>query len=492
MSTTIAPRASHVNSGSSFPVSDPAPLPARAPQLRLPKIHAELEDSDSTALGGLALAARLLSKLGAHRIFSDHLQLLRVPKRYCDSDHVISQILNLYAGGSCLEDLSRLQCSAPVRHLLGASCIPDPTTNGDFLRRFGEEHLSALDLAADDLQRAAWKLARGRKTQKLGVVDLDSHIHPVYGDKKEGADFSYKGPFAYHPLIASLAGTGEVLRAINRPGNVASAEGAADCLREIFPLLEERFQSVLVRGDSAFAQQSIYEACEEAGSFFAVVSPQQVNFTRIAEEVPKSGWKTFRAKEKRHSEGCRKTRKNLRQKRALERKKRNLQLKKQWVAEVDYRPARSAMTYRLIIRKQKIRVAGEDGALFDEYRYRYVLSNLPKSIPAEKVVRLTYERCDQEKVIEQLKNGVSAFRMPLGQMDANSAFLKLGALAHNLKAWLSLIVLPKECVRWEWKRFRYTFVYAAARVIRTGRRVVVRFVSGDRYSEHIARALRRL
>ncbi len=492
MSTTIAPRASHVNCGSAFPVTDFAALPERAPQIRLPKLHAELEDSDFTALGGLALASRMLAKLEAHRVFGAHLSLLRVPKRYRDSDHVIAQVLNLFAGGSCLEDLSQLQCSTPVRHLLGASCIPDPTTSGDFLRRFDEEQLTALDHAADDLQRSAWKLSRGRKVRKLGIVDLDSHFHPVYGDKKEGTDFSYKGPLGYHPLIATLAGTGEVLRAINRPGNAPSAAGAADCLRGLFPLLRERFRTVLVRGDSAFAQKSIYEACEEAGHRFAVVSPQQVNFAKIADEVPQRSWKPFRSEEQAAKKKRRKKRANVRRKRVRERGKHDLKLERQWVAEVDYRPARSESTYRLIIRKQKVRNSGGQGELFTEYRYRYVLTNLPKSFRADRVVQLTYERCDQEKVIEQLKNGVSAFRMPLGQLDANSAFLKIGALAHNLKAWLAQTALPEECMRWEWKRFRYAFVYAAARVVRNARRVVLRFVRGDRYSEHIVGALLRL
>lgn len=492
MSTRITPRASHVNSGSSFPVPCAPPLPARASQVRLPKVHAELEPSDTTALGGLALASRLLSRLGAHQVFARHLKLLRVPKRYRDSDHVIAQILNLFAGGSCLEDLAQLQCSESIRRLLGAPSLPDPTTSGDFLRRFDRDQLAALDSAMEDLQRAAWKHSRGRRVLEQGIVDLDSHVHHVYGDKKGGTDFTYKGGFGYHPLIASLAGTGEVLRAINRPGNTPSAKGAADCLREIFPLLESRFRTVLVRGDSAFAQQSVYDACEEAGHFFAMVSAQQVNFTAIAEEITPSAWKPFHTKESRKGGETRKKRKNVRRSRCRARKKRDMNLKRQWVAEVDYRPARSTSSYRLIVRKQKIQTAGRGGELFDEYRYRYVLSNLPKSVGTEAVVRLTYGRCDQEKVIEQLKNGVSAFRMPLGQEHANAAFLKIAAIAHNLKAWLAQIVLPEECVRWEWKRFRHSFVYVAARVVRSARQVVVRFAQGDLFTERIVIALSKL
>ena len=206
-------------------------------------------------------------------------------------------------------------------------------------------------------------------------------------------------------------------------------------------------------------------------------------------------WKPFRAKEEeqgREEKTRRKKKQNLRRRTARKRGKRDLKLIRQWVAEVDYQPARSSTTYRLIIRKRRIETAGEQGVLFNEYQYRYVLTNLPKTKGAEEVMRLTYGRCDQEKVLEQLKNGVSAFRMPLGQMNANSAFLKIGALAHNLKAWLSQIVLPEECARWEWKRFRYAFVYAAARVVRHARTITLRFTGGDRFTERIVLALRAL
>jgi hypothetical protein len=66
---------------------------------------------------------------------------------------------------------------------------------------------------------------------------------------------------------------------------------------------------------------------------------------------------------------------------------------------------------------------------------------------------LTYERCDQENVIEQLGSGLAAWRMPVAEFDGNSAWLEIARLAWNLGKWIAQLALPDEVVRWEWKRF---------------------------------------
>jgi len=121
-----------------------------------------------------------------------------------------------------------------------------------------------------------------------------------------------------------------------------------------------------------------------------------------------------------------------------------------------------------------------------------VLSNLPESYSAEQVARLTYQRCDQENVIEQLQNGIAAMRMPAASFAANAAFLVCSRLAHNIKPWLAMLALPAEVMRWEWKRFRQAFVYFAARVIHKARQVIVRIADSHRFATIVHRGIMRL
>ena len=486
-------RASHVNSGTAYAKSSGGGPVKRGPVLRHPTLHLSSEASDTTPYGGLALATGLVRSLGIARDLDRELSLLYAHRPFHESDHVLTHVYTLYAGGTCIEDIADLQTSEPVRRILGADRIPDPTTAGDFLRRFDKDALRSLDQVIDRAQEKVWKRRYGKKKAARAVIDLDSCVRPVYGDQKEGTDFTYKGSFGYHPLVISMAGTMECLRLINRSGNEGSAVGSETHLRELFPMLGRRFKQVIVRGDSAFAKQAIFDACEEAGHHFAVVSPQQRNFVSLFEALPGDQWKPYRQR-KQTSEPKGKQRKrgpNYRRERALSRNKRNLQLEKQWIAEIAYQPERSEQSYRLIARYQEIE-EHEQGELFTLTRFRFILSNLPPKVSAEEVMDLTYQRCDQENLIEQLQNGVAALGMPTGGMLSNAAFMTCARLAHNLKPWLAQLALPRETMRWEWKRFRRSFVYCAARVVFTARQVHVRFADSHRFAGAILAAHARL
>ncbi len=463
---------------------------------RHPHLHVSEERGEATAYGGLSLASAVVRSLGVPRALDEALSLLRSHRPFTESDHVLTHVYNLFIGGTCIEDIGHLQASEPVRRMLGAARIPDPTTAGDFLRRFDAESLRALDGAIDAAQENVWRRRYGRKQADRAIVDLDSHVHPVYGDQKEGADFSYKGPLAYHPLVISLAETQECLRLINRPGNTPSAEGVESHLTELFPLLLRRFRQVVVRGDSAFCKQALFEVCEAHGQYFAVVSPIQTNFEALADALPESAWKPYRGPgERAHRTPPpaqrRKRRPNLRRRLARARGKHDLRLERQWVAEIPYRPQRSGTTYRLVIRRQRIE-EHHQGHLFELWRYRYGMTNLPPSTSTREVVDLTYQRCDQENVIEQLQHGIAGMRMPTGGLISNAAYLTCARLAHNLKAWLAQLALPRETMRWEWKRFRHAFVYVAARVLRQSRQIHVQIASSHRTAATLVQAHVRL
>jgi hypothetical protein len=444
------------------------------------------------------LAASLVKSVGLPSLLDEHLSLLKQYRPFRESDHVLAHVYNLFVGGSCIEDMASLQQSEAVLRMLGACRLPDPTTGGDFLRRFEAEDLRALDEAIDVAQARVWQKRYGRKKQPLAMVDVDSHVRKVYGEQKQGADFSYKGSWSYHPLALTLANTQEVLRLIERPGNAPCVEGAKEAFLEVLPMLSRRFKEVIVRGDSAFLGHDLTDAIHDAGHHFALVMRAYAKVRSLAEALPEEAWKPFwpaaqrRRNRRRGHTKRRRRRSNLRRKMALKRKKRDLKLKEQWVAEVPYKLARSKHTHRLIIRRQRIDETDSQGELFEVWRYRFTLTNLDDTRSASEVIDLTYQRCDQENVIEQLQSGVTALRMPTGDLLANGAFLRCGRLAHNLKSWICQLALPKETIRWKWKRFRQAFVYVAATVVRHARQVWVRITRSHRFHQDLLAAHQRL
>jgi hypothetical protein len=466
----------------------------------MPKVDIEVDQrSDVTPYGGLALFSGIVKRFRVAERLDDAVRVLKVHLPFHESDHILAIAANLFVGGTCIEDQANLQQSEAVCRLLGAVRVPDPTTAGDFLRRFDGPSLAALRRAHEQIGADVGRvLGRQRGKLPLATVDLDGHTKPVYGVKKEGADFNYKLQWSYHPLLVSLAQTGECLAIRNRPGNQRSSEGAAQVLDEVLPQLRERAAEVLVRGDSDFDRQDLRDICKKHGAYVAIVGREHTGRPEIAKAIPETAYRPFRPRAWRAvDERCRKPgmkarrrKPNLRRKRARERDYKELRLVEQEVAEVPYHPAGSSHTYRLIVRRQLIENHQGQRHLFDQHRYRYVVTDRPG--PAEEVLDETYLRCDQENVIQQLGTGLAAWRMPVAEFDGNSAWLEIARLAWNIAKWLALLALPDETTRWEWKRFRLAFVFVAAQVLRRSRQVTLRISASHRWHRLFVAALERL
>lgn len=458
--------------------------------------------STVTPYGGLALALAFLRRFRVAQAIDERVQVLKLHLPYHESDHVIAQALNLYVGGSCIEDQAELQHDEGVLRMLGACRLPDPTTAGDFLRRFEERRnrgsLSGLRAAIDTVQGEVWGKLSGKRRRKRdgAVVDLDGHTKPLYGVQKDGADFDHQGRWSYQVLLASLAGTGECLAVRLRSGSVRSSEGAAELLEETLPRVKGRFSEVLVRADSDFDRRDVREACEAEGVSFAFVAREATNRLSWAEALPESRWKPFRTRAHREEQArrtaagfvARRKKPNRRRRRARERGYTDLQLVRQWVAEIPWTPVDSEKTYRMVLRRQVIEERDGQGHLFEFYRYRYVVTNLPASWSAVEVIDATYQRCDQENTIEQMGSGVALWRMPVAELDGNSAWLEIGRLAWNLGKWIAQLALPDEVVRWEWKRYRKAFVYLAVEVIHRSRQRWLRFSPAYRFLDQLVHA----
>jgi len=466
------------------------------PVFRTRRVRIEADRrSRATAYGGLALAHKLAHGLDLPAALDREVELLKRHVPYHESDHILTHAYNIFTGGTCIEDIASLQSSEAFMKLVGTSRVPDPTTAGDFLRRFSEADLGVVDQVLDEVRTKVWK-ALPRKARRQATVDLDSTIRPVYGECKQGAAFSYKGTWSYHPLLISLAETNECLRLLNRPGNAASAEGVEEALDPCLGRLTEQFRRVVVRGDSAFYRRELMQLCLAHGAEFALVMKSNAALVEAAEAVSHRRWQPFISHPDQGRRGCRRglrrrrTRERLRSLEARRRGYRTLSTVSEWVAEMRYRPCGFDRSFRVVVKRQLIREKHQR-ELFEHYEYRFVITSI-EDMPAAQLVRFAYARCNQENTIEQLKNGLAALTMPTGELLANGAFMLAAVIAWSLRSWLSLLVLPAESLRWEWKRFRHAFVYVSSKVVAGARGVTVRIAASHRFTSQMLAGSERL
>jgi len=439
--------------------------------------------------GGIGLVDQMVRSLGLPDAIDRTVHLLKVHRPYFESDHVLSIAYNVLCGGTCLEDIEILRNNVSYLNALGAHRVPDQTTAGDFLRRFNEEHVGLLMEAINETRLRVWKRLP-RRERKLALVDVDGTIAPTLGECKEGMDISYKGDWGYHPLIVSLANTQEVLYTKNRPGNRPSHDDAQTFMDAAVALVRAgRFRSVRLRGDTDFSLTSNFDRWTDAKVQFVFGIDANPSFVAKADSVPADAWKPL----KRRGPAPIKTkprdrRESVKQQIVVERGYKNLVLESEHITEFDYQPGCSKKTYRMIALKKIIKVMEGQLHIEDEVRYHFYVTNVRKGeLTTAEVVFEANARCHQENIIEQLKNGVQAMRMPSDTLVSNWAYIVVASMAWNIKAWLG-ICLPvtpqsREIRRMEFRRFLNSVMMIPAQVIQTARRTVLRLLAYSRWAK---------
>ena len=447
--------------------------------LKASNIHYEIAPRvQGISCGGIGALHLMVQRLGLVRDIDEHIQLLKVHLPYHESDHVLNIGYNILAGGQRLEDLELRRQDENFLNALGAERIPDPTTAGDFTRRFSPEDILALQECLNRARLAVWQVQPEGFLQEA-FLDVDGTIAQTYGECKQGMDISYKGIWGYAPLIVSLANTKEVLYLVNRPGNATSQSGSVEWIDRAVELVARVAPSVTIRGDTDFSHTAQLDRWEGAGHKFILGIDAHPKLVGLAQALENGAWKPFE-REPKYEILTEPRPKAFRYKEqvVIERQFKNQKLVGEALAEIEYQPAQCRRKYRVIILRKNISVQKGEQALLDEIRYFFYITN--RKDKAERIVGLANGRCDQENVIEQLKNGVNAMRMPVNDLLSNWAYMVMAALAWNLKAWYGLLVPNRErgleLVRMEFRRFLHAIVLLPCQIVRTARRVIYRIL----------------
>ncbi len=457
-----------------------------APVLSGGNIHYEVAGrTRAIGCGGLGLLQEVVETVGLREAIDDRIHLFKRRKPYHESDHVLALVFNLLAGGQCLDDLDRHRSNEAFLDALGARRIPGATTAGDFLRRFGAADVRQLIAAMQRSSAKVWR-RRPNKERRVALIDVDGTVVATSGECKEGMNLSYTGRWGFGPLVVSLANSQEVISMVNRPANRPSHDGAAPEMdRAIDWALEKAgFKTVRLRGDTDFSLTQNFDRWHEKGVEFVFGADASPGLIRRAQALPETSWKSLRRPERPVQ---RQRPHNVKEDVIRQREFKTLEVASEQVAEIAYSPGRARGTYRLIALRKQIEISKGQRLLEPEVRYFFYLTNVAatKMSPTQ-VVRESNARCHQENLIEQLKNGIQATRMPVAEFDANWAYLVIGALAWNLKAWTGL-VLPKRLgaralVKMEFRRFLTEVILVPTQIVNSGRRLIFRLLAVNRWT----------
>jgi hypothetical protein len=445
----------------------------------------------ATPYGGLGAMHSLAWKVGLVSQLNRGLSLLKRHRPYTESDHILNIAYNVLCGGRVLDDLEVRRNDVAFLDALGARTIPDPTTAGDFCRRFDAESIGKLMALVNEVRLEVWRQQPPEFFEQTACIDADGSIVATSGECKQGMGLSYDGQWGYHPLLISLANTGEPLFVLNRSGGRPSYEGAAPLLDEAISLCRRAgWKKILLRGDTDFSQAAHLDRWHDAGVNFVFGYDASRPMIGRAQGLDDDEYRkllrkadtAFAQRERRAKQP------RVKEQVVRERGYRNLRLEREDVAEFEHKPKAARRAYRMVVLRKTIEEERGQRCLGQTYRYFFYITNL-REVCGEQVVRESNQRCNQENLIEQLKNGVRALHAPLNTLEANWAYMVIASLAWSLKAWFALL-LPvstrwaqkhhadkQRVLRMDFRSFVQRFIAIPAQIVRTGRRVICRLLA---------------
>jgi hypothetical protein len=477
------------------------------PMFTATDIHYEIADrSRGLAAGGIGAMHVLARQVGLIDAIDHRLHLLKFHFPYHESDHVLTFPYNALCHGTCLQDLEDRRQDEVFLDALGARRIPDPTTAGDFCRRFDETSIRLLQDIVHDVRIGVWAeqpadfFAQAR-------IDMDGFLVETTGQCKQGMDIAYDGTWGYHVLVLSLANTGEVLGLVNRPGNRPSHEGAAAEVDRILPVLfRGGFLQVLLRGDTKFSQSEHLDRWHADPRVRFIFGYEALpNLKQLAQDLPENAWQPLQRPARYEVKTQPRQRPDqVKEAIVVQREFENIQLRSEQVAEFAYRPTACRHSYRMVVVRKNLSVEKGERLLFDRIVYFFYITNDWESTAAE-IVFGANDRCNQENLLAQLAGGVRALRAPVDNLVSNWAYMVMTALAWDLKAWWALL-LTETPGRWaekhraekrwvlklEFRTFVNTFMQLPCQVVRTGRRLVYRLLAWNPHLSIFFRLLDRL
>jgi hypothetical protein len=363
-------------------------------------IEVRFDDERAVADAGLLLTGTMMARLGLEQATD---QIVTVG--YRAGRKLATLVHTLVAGGECIDDVALLRAGATGR-VLGHDTVA-PSTIGTWLRQFTFGHIRQLDKVCEAMLTRAWAAGAGPGDAPM-FVDIDSTVCEVHGYVKQGAGYGYTHQFGLHPLLATRAGTGEVLHGRMRKGSANTGRGAQRFVRETIGRVRRAGATgtLIFRMDAGFWSSKVITACEDHNAQFSITVRRTTKIVAAIDAIDEDAW-----------------------------------------VDIAYTAGGSAQVaettwngYRLIVRRTRIEDDPKLPALFASWRHHAFVTNrhgdmieLDVDHRAHAVVELA---------IRDLKHGAGLVHCPSGVFNANAAWLLATTLAHNLVRWTQLLGTP--------------------------------------------------
>jgi hypothetical protein len=418
----------------------------------LDQLDIAFDDTHAVAGAGLLLPATLADRLGIQAA-ADQLLRLDGPGAANPGAKLLTLVHGMLAGGDCIDDVDVLRCGQTAS-VLGHRVMA-PSTVGTFLRCFTFGHTRQLDQLTEQALHHAWQAGAGPGDAAM-TIDVDSTIIEVCGYHKQGASYGYTRTLGYHPLVATRAGTGEVLHARLRAGRANTARGMPRFVDELVARVRRAGATgeLTLRADSGFWSAKTIKRLRRHRVRYSITVRLTKPVRAAIAAIPEAAWTDIAYPDPGVAQ----------------------------VAETRWKGD------RLIVRRVRNRT--DQQQLFPTWDYHgFVTDRVGTAIWLDHDHRC---HATVELAIRELKNGAGLNHCPSGKFAANAAWLLAATLAHNLLRWTASIGLGAREELTAAKTIRKTLLGMPGRLTRSARRWTLHLPRGWPWAPWFTMALARL
>lgn len=413
---------------------------------------------------GAAALRELADQFDYTRALCDGLDPLRLDRAIHHPGAVLTDLaVSIADGGTCLSDLATL---SDQPDLFGH--VASVATASRVISRLTKDHLKQLRTARRRLRDEVWKRA-GRP--ELLVFDIDATLVTAHSEKEE-ASGTYKHGFGFHPLMCFLETTGEALAGILRAGS-AGSNTARDHI-EVFHLgcdqLPQRMQKdpILVRCDSAGASHDFLNAVRaREHTRFSIGFELREEVREAILSVSEDAWTPAIRQDGEDREGAH-------------------------VCELEQLDLSAwPVGTRAICRRERPH-PGAQLSFTDHEGWRFqvfITDQEDEDLALLEARHRARARCE-DQIRCAKETGLGAF--PFWGFLQNQVWLELVLAAHDLLCHFRRVALHGDAQRWEPGTLRYRLLHTAGRMVRRGRRVILRLQRNWPWTELLATAFARI
>lgn len=420
------------------------------------RIRVSFDDPSLVANAGLLLVATLAVRLDLERLVNATVRLSGRVGGSRPGRKVLTLVHAIVAGASHIDHADVLRSGGTQRVL--SFRVMAPSTLGTFLRSFSFGHVRQLEAVVGESLRRAWALGAGPGSARL-VVDVDSTVCEVAGKAKQGAAFGYTRVLGYHPIVATRAGTGEVLHARMRKGSANTARGARRFIDEVVARVRRAGADgeMVMRFDSGFwSKDTIATLARHGVRYTMAVRTNTPAVAAVIAAIDPDAW-----------------------------------------VDIDYTPDGRAQVAecdywgrRLIVRRTRLTGAAQ-ARLWPDWRHFGFLTDLEGDVAS--LDAFHRDHAVVELAIRDLKEGAGMEHVPSGNFSANSAWLQCAVLAHNIIRWTTTLGQPGPVERLTVARtVRVRLIAVPGRLVNRAGTITLRGPAGWPWAGWFTRRLERL